>query len=104
MCFIGIARFLEENEDPVYVLTIGEYDNKNTTLRNSIDSAQPFLVVPSEGILSCDEASYFWIQWVDRFISKFLAHLVYQPKGLCIQLCFVCCPCRCCCCCLCKSS
>ena len=61
---------MEENEDPVYVLTIGEYDNKNTTLRNSIDSPEPILTVPSDGILSCNESRYFWIQWKDRLISK----------------------------------
>ena len=71
MFILGLARFFVINDDPVYVLTVGDYDNKNTTLRASMDSTEPILTVPSEGILSCDETRYFWVSWRDRVISKF---------------------------------
>ena len=71
MFILGLARFFVINDDPVYVLTVGDYDNKNTTLRASMNSTEPILTVPSEGILSCDETRSFWVSWRDRVISKF---------------------------------
>ena len=59
------------NDDPVYVLTVGDRNNTETTLRPAMDDIEPVITVPSEGILSCDETRDFWVSWQDRVISKF---------------------------------
>ena len=69
--FIGLARFFVINDDPVYVLTVGDSNNTETTLRPALDNIEPVVVVPSEGILNCEETRYFWVSWRDRLISKF---------------------------------